>query len=95
MRLEQGTEVRVDIPDKADPDFERYHRRCGTIVVVVEDEVSGLTGDARDDGLYRVKFDDGKEQDFRRRDLRPTPEWPAENSCLFVLNWRTPCRGRV
>jgi hypothetical protein len=32
MRLEQGTEVRVDIPDRTDPDFERYHRRCGIIV---------------------------------------------------------------
>ena len=74
MRLEQGTEVRVDIPNRADPDFERYHRRCGTIVATVEDNASELTGDARDDVLYRVKFDDGSTQDFRWRDLRSVTE---------------------
>ena len=74
MRLEQGTEVRVDIPDKTDPDFERYHRRCGTIVAIVEDDASELTGDDRDDVLYRVDFNDGEQQDFRWRDLRPTSE---------------------
>jgi hypothetical protein len=74
MRLEQGTEVRVDIPDKADPDFERYHRRCGTVVAIVEDDASELTGDNRDDVLYRVEFDDSSTQDFRWRDLRPITE---------------------
>ena len=74
MRLEQGTEVRVDIPDTTDPDFERYHRCCGTIVATVEDDTSELTGDARDDVLYRVKFDDGSTQYFRWRDLRPDSE---------------------
>lgn len=74
MRLEQGTEVRVDIPDKTDPDFERYHRRCGTIVATVKDDVSELTGDDRDNVLYRVEFDDGEQQDFRWRDLRPVTE---------------------
>jgi hypothetical protein len=74
MRLEQGTEVRVDIPDKTDPDFERYHRRCGTIVAIVEDDASELTGDDRDDVLYRVEFNDGEQQDFRWRDLRSISE---------------------
>jgi hypothetical protein len=74
MRLEQGTEVRVDIPDKADPDFERYHRRCGTIVAIVEDDAGELTGDDRDDVLYRVEFNDGEQQDFRWRDLRSISE---------------------
>jgi len=74
MRLEQGTEVQVDIPDKADPDFERYHRHCGIIVATVEDDASELTGDDRDDVLYRVEFDDGEQQDFRWRDLRPISE---------------------
>jgi len=74
MRLEQGTEVRIDIPDRTDPDFERYHRCCGTIVAIVEDDASELTGDARDDVLYRIEFDDGSTQDFRWRDLRPASE---------------------
>jgi hypothetical protein len=74
MKIEQGAEVRVDVPDKNDPDFERYHRRCGTIVATVEDDVSELTGDDRDDVLYRVEFDDGERQDFRWRDLRPITE---------------------
>jgi hypothetical protein len=74
MRLEQGTEVRVDIPDATDPDFGRYHRRCGTIVVIVEDDASELTGDDRDSVLYRVEFNDGERQDFRWRDLRPVTE---------------------
>jgi hypothetical protein len=74
MRLEQGTEVRVDIPDKADPDFERYHRRRGTVVAIVEDDAGKLTGDTRDDVLYRVEFDYDSTQDFRWRDLRPITE---------------------
>lgn len=63
MRLNEGTEVRVDIPDRADPDLDAYHRRCGTIVAVVEDDASELTGDDRDDVLYRVEFDDGERYD--------------------------------
>lgn len=74
MRPEQGTEVRVDIPDTADPDFEQYHRRRGTIVAIVEDDAGKLTGDDRDDVLYRVEFNDGEQQDFRWRDLRPITE---------------------
>ena len=63
MRLEQGTEVRIDIPDRTDPDFERYHRRCGTVVVTVEDDASEPTGDDCDDALYHVEFDDGERYD--------------------------------
>jgi len=71
MRLEQGTEARVDIPDTTDPDFERHHRRRGIIVAIVEDDVSELAGDDRDDLLYRVEFDNGERQDFSWQDLRP------------------------
>jgi hypothetical protein len=74
MRLEQGTEVQVDIPDRADPDFERYHRRCGTITAVIDDDASEFTGDDRDDVLYPVEFDDGERQDFDWRDIRPVTE---------------------
>lgn len=54
MGLEQGTEVRVDIPDATGPDFERYHRRCGTIVATVEDCVGKLNGDDYDNVPCRV-----------------------------------------
>jgi hypothetical protein len=64
MRLEQGTEVRVDIPDKADLDFERYHRRCGTIVAIVEGNASELTGDDCNDVRSRVDFDDCEQKDL-------------------------------
>ena len=64
MRLEQGTEVRVDIPDTADPDFEQYHRRCGTVVIIVEDDAGKLSGDDRGDVLYRVEFNNGEQQGF-------------------------------
>jgi hypothetical protein len=64
----------VDIPDKADPDFERYHRYCSTIVVTVEGNASELTDDDRDDVLYRVEFGVGERQDSRRRDLQLTSE---------------------
>jgi hypothetical protein len=49
MKLEQVADVRVDIPNRTDPDSERYHRRCGTIVATVEDDASELTGDDRND----------------------------------------------
>ena len=71
---EVGERVRVDIPDKTDPDFKQYHRRCGMVIEIIPDDVSKMTGDDRDSVLYRVKFDDGSVQDFRWRDLRPVPE---------------------
>ncbi len=70
-RFTPGNEVRVDIPDKTDPDFETHHGRCGEVVEVLEDDASSETGDERDNVLYRVRFDDGGEMDFRWRDLRP------------------------
>lgn len=63
--------VRVDIPDTTDPDFEKFHGRRGEVVEVIEDAASDVTGDERDDLLYRVRFDGGEEMDFRWRDLRP------------------------
>ena len=72
--LRQGDQVRIDITDTTDPDFDHYHGRLGTVVETLSDNASEMTGDARDDVLYRVEFDDGKQQDFRWRDLRPAPE---------------------
>jgi len=70
-RFAPGDEVRVDIPDQTDPDFDEYHDRRGEVVAVLEDDASAMTGDERDDVLYRVRFSDGEEMDFRWRDLRP------------------------
>lgn len=74
MRFEKGDRVRADIPDTTDPDFGQYHRRCGTIIETIEDDANELTGDDRDNVLYRVEFEDGSTQDFRWRNLRPSSE---------------------
>ena len=71
MNPEHGDRVRVDIPNRDDPDFDQFHRRCGTVVDVIEDDVGQVSGDGRDSVLYRVEFEDGTTQDFRWRDLRP------------------------
>jgi ribosomal protein L21E len=73
-RFDPGDRVRVDIPDTGDPDFERFHRRTGTVEEVTTDDVSDVTGDQRDDYQYLVSFDDGETAEFRWRDLRPAAE---------------------
>ena len=74
MSPEQGDRVRVDIPNKDDPDFDQFHSRRGTVVDVIEDDGGKVSGDGRDSVLYRVEFEDDTTQDFRWRDLRPAPE---------------------
>ncbi|GAB7095246.1 hypothetical protein JCM30237_23990 [Halolamina litorea] len=71
MKPQEGDRVRIDIPDKTDPDHERYHGRQGTIIEVLQDDAGESTGDERDSILYRVELDDGRVADFRWRDLRP------------------------
>ena len=58
MSPEQGDRVRVDIPNKDDPDFDEYHRRSGIVVERLVDDASEVTGDDRDDVLYQIKFED-------------------------------------
>lgn len=70
-RFEKGDRVRIDIPDVTDIDHEEYHGRRGEVVRVIEDEVSEITGDDRDNLIFRVILDEGETVDFRRRDLRP------------------------
>ena len=70
-QLSEGNHVRIDIPDKADPDHQEYHGEHGQIVAVLSDDVDTLTADERDAQLYRVEFDSGETADFRWRDLRP------------------------
>lgn len=70
-RVRPGDRVRVDIPIESDPDHVAYHGRHGAVVGVMEDDAGAETGDSRDSVIYRVRFDDGEEADFRWRDLRP------------------------
>ena len=70
---EVGDRVRVDIPDRDDPDF-HLHRERGTVAEVIEDAAGVETGDERDSRLFRVELNSGEIQDFRWRDLRPVSE---------------------
>lgn len=70
-RVRPGDLVRVDIPIESDPDHAPYHGRHGAVVGVMEDDAGSETGDSRDSAIYRVRFDDGEEADFRWRDLHP------------------------
>jgi len=69
-----GDQVRIDIPDKTDPDYDRYHGRHGKVVATLSDDAQDVTGDERDSVLYRVEFKSGERADFRWRDLRPPLE---------------------
>lgn len=51
--LRQGDRVRIDIIDTTDPDFDHYHGRLGTVVETLSDDASEMTGDDRDNVLYR------------------------------------------
>ncbi|USZ70037.1 hypothetical protein NGM10_17725 (plasmid) [Halorussus salilacus] len=73
-RFEVGDRVRVDIPDEADPDHERLHRKYGTIVEIFEDDAGQETGDPRDSHLFSVEIDEGTIEHLRWRDLRPASD---------------------
>ncbi|KAB7513660.1 hypothetical protein [Halosegnis rubeus] len=71
QRFSKGDRVRVDIPDETDPDHKQYHGVHGHVVTVLTDDAKAVTGDERDDHLYRVSLPSGETADFRWRDLRP------------------------
>lgn len=71
--VERGDRVRIDIPDKDDPDY-RYHGEHGEVISVMRDDAAATTGDERDAYLYRVRLSSGEEIDVRWRDLRPPIE---------------------
>lgn len=71
MSLKEGDRVRIDIPDRSDPDFDRFHGRTGVIVSILNDDAQTVTKDVRDSRLFRVDIDNGQTMDFRWRDLRP------------------------
>jgi hypothetical protein len=71
-RFEEVNGVRIDIPDRDDPDFARLHRRKGTVEGMFEDDAGLESGDVRDSDIYRISLDDSEETiDVRWRDLRP------------------------
>lgn len=69
-RFSTGDRVRIDIPDETDPDH-HLHGQHGTVVGMHEDEAGESTGDVRDSILFTIELEDGRELDFRWRDLRP------------------------
>ena len=60
QRFVEDDRVRVDIPDKDDPDHDRWHGVVGTVVDVREDDAGKETGDERDSTEYLVESDDGE-----------------------------------
>lgn len=68
---EVGDRVRIDIPDRDDPDFDEYHGRTGEIIGIIADDAGIETGDERDSQLFRIELANGSVGDFRWRDLRP------------------------
>lgn len=64
--------MRIDIPDKSNPGFERLHGCEGTVVKVIEDDTGLDTGDERDSVLYRVALAKSEDWiDVRWRYIRP------------------------
>lgn len=70
-RFDQGDRVRIDIPDKNDPDHSDHHGAHGVVVAILQDDAGALTGDERDSTIYRVELESGEHHDFRQFDLRP------------------------
>jgi hypothetical protein len=70
-RFNVGDEVRIDIPDKNDPDHDKLHRRRGTVIEILYDDADNETGDERDSIIYRVRIGHGEMIDLRWRDVRP------------------------
>lgn len=69
MPYDEGDYVEVYIPDSSDPDH-RLHGYEGEITDILEDDLSGLTGDSEDDFLYTVDLEQNGSHDFRYNDLQ-------------------------
>jgi ribosomal protein L21E len=68
--IDVGDRVRIDIPDKTDPDHARLHGTHGNVVDVVEDDAGRVTGDSRDSYLYKVRTEENGTVNARWVDLR-------------------------
>ena len=66
-----GDRVRVDIPEKDDPDHERLRQKHGTVLEILEDNAGQETGDVRNSYLFSVEIDDDSIENLRWRGLRP------------------------
>lgn len=73
-RFSEGDCVRIDIPDKSDPDYEEYHGKGEKVDTFLKDEAGVITRDKQDGYIFRVEFDSEHIHDFRQCDLRPPPE---------------------
>ncbi len=71
--VEPGDCVRIDIPNRGDPDFQ-YHGEHGEVIEILQDDAGASTGDERDSYIYRVRLASGTQVDMRWRDLRPSLE---------------------
>jgi ribosomal protein L21E len=70
-RFDTGDTVRIDIPDETDPDHGQFHGARGTVVEILSDDAGTLTGDDREQYIFRVELTNGESIDVRWRDLRP------------------------
>lgn len=70
VKFSPGDRVRIDIPNRADPDFEDLHGEHGTITAVLTDDAVDVTGIEEDSLIYRVELDKGGVRDVRGRDVR-------------------------
>lgn len=77
---EVGNRVRIDISDPTDPDFDRFHRRHGTVVRILNDDARRATGNPRDSQLYRIELDDGHEQNRQSSRRRASYDSPRVRS---------------
>jgi hypothetical protein len=71
--FEEGSRVRIDIPNETDADHE-LHGEHGQVVEVIRDDASDVTGDPPDSVIYRIELEAGFRADFRHHDLRPPIE---------------------
>lgn len=71
IKYDVGDEVQVYIAHEDDPDH-KHHEEMGEVVDILEDELSGLTGDPEDDFPYTVDFYEEElgEMDFRYDNLQ-------------------------
>lgn len=70
VKFSPGDRVRIDIPNRADPDFDDLHGEHGTITAVLTDDADDVTGIEADARLYRVELDNGSVRDVRGREVR-------------------------
>ena len=68
MKYDIGDEVVVEIPNEKDPDH-CYHGEIGEVIDILEDDLSDITEDTKDDYLYTVELENDVSHGFRYSDL--------------------------